>query len=1065
MQLEKIRFENLNSLTGPWEIDLTAPEYLSNGIFAIVGPTGSGKSTILDAISLALYGRTPRVKKITGTNNEVMAHGTGHCYAEVEFRTENGRYRARFSQGRKKNSPHGKLDKVERLIADTTTGTMLTNNKSTDAATEIQNIIAMDFKEFTRSVLLAQGDFDAFLKADPSERAPILERITGTDIYTTISIAVHERKKVEQIRLDHLKSEIQNIAVLDKNEEKEITAQLTAKNNELESIKTQTKTFTAQLDFWNRYEKTQREIADWDSQLETIEKKEKHFASDATRLQRFVKTKPIEPEYQDFVRKKNNLAEKSNKLINKQNDKQKQTVIHATQKAACESALKLYENAREEKDQLNDILKKVRILDLQIKNHDKEIQTLQKELNIKDTERKTFEKTISDTKNKQEKNTARVEILKQYFQDHAMDVKLQTDLKSLRERIENFNAEQKSLVEKVNEYKDAGKDLEQTQKPLEKELKKLYDKDLFSFPEESKDNLAALLEHFEQKENEFQIEKSRLDAEMIYLASVRNLEESRKHLLDGKPCPLCGSLEHPYAHENVPDSDKNAQDLKHVDDSLKILRDQMKSVQKILSQKMNLEQKEKEVVRLKKECDKLQKQQEKKQKSLRTEVLEYGSEFEGHEISSKTLDALSKRRDTWTDFKNEEQKLQKEQAGLNETLKGAEDAKTRTTDEVAKINEKLESVEASSILMKNERENIFGDKNCDEEENKAVQNATKYEIESNLKKTQFMKTEKIVAILVSEIETLTLEVQKSDSELRVIEPEIKQKIVDAGFSDENDYLDARKTAADADALAATQTQLKNERMSVQTLLDNGAKTLEQLKTEPQPEKSREELQTILKEFQDVQSIILEDTIKMDLLLKNNEAQQKLQRDGKEKVVTQEKEYYRFKILNDLIGAHDGKTFRNFAQGLTLDQLIAHANEQLKILHDRFRLVRACRGKDRDELEIEVCDLLQGNEIRSAKNLSGGESFLVSLALALGLSDMLSRNMNIGSFFLDEGFGTLDEETLEAALGALSRLRQSGKLIGIISHVNALKERISTQIELQPIAGGISRVAGPGVKQL
>jgi exonuclease SbcC len=164
-------------------------------------------------------------------------------------------------------------------------------------------------------------------------------------------------------------------------------------------------------------------------------------------------------------------------------------------------------------------------------------------------------------------------------------------------------------------------------------------------------------------------------------------------------------------------------------------------------------------------------------------------------------------------------------------------------------------------------------------------------------------------------------------------------------------------------------------------------------------------------------------------------------------------------LHVLIGSADGKKYRNFAQGITFDMMVRHANVQLAKLSDRYLLTL-----DKDApLELFVMDNYQAGEKRSTKNLSGGESFLVSLALALGLSSMASRKVRVDSLFLDEGFGTLDEETLSAALETLASLHQDGKLIGVISHVGALKERIPTQIEVIPQAHGRSRLKGPGCR--
>ncbi|MFN6129294.1 MAG: SbcC/MukB-like Walker B domain-containing protein, partial [Planctomycetota bacterium] len=156
---------------------------------------------------------------------------------------------------------------------------------------------------------------------------------------------------------------------------------------------------------------------------------------------------------------------------------------------------------------------------------------------------------------------------------------------------------------------------------------------------------------------------------------------------------------------------------------------------------------------------------------------------------------------------------------------------------------------------------------------------------------------------------------------------------------------------------------------------------------------------------------------------------------------------------------DGKKYRKFAQGLTFEQLIQFANRQLQRITDRYLLVPDPAPEK--PLELSVMDRYHAGEIRTTKNLSGGEGFLISLALALGLSQMASHKSRVDSLFLDEGFGTLDEEALDVALNTLSDLQQEGKLIGVISHVPALKERISTQIQVSPVGSGRSVLEGPG----
>ena len=213
MRILKIRFKNLNSLVGQWEIDLTHRAYASDGIFAITGPTGAGKTTILDAVCLALYGRTPRLNKVTKAANEIMSRQTGECFAEVTFETQVGRFRCHWSQHRARKKPDGELQPPRHEIADADSGKIF-EEKLRGVAEQIETATGMDFDRFTRSMLLAQGGFAAFLQAAPDERAPILEQITGTEIYSEISVRVHERRSEERKKLEILLAELAGMQIL-----------------------------------------------------------------------------------------------------------------------------------------------------------------------------------------------------------------------------------------------------------------------------------------------------------------------------------------------------------------------------------------------------------------------------------------------------------------------------------------------------------------------------------------------------------------------------------------------------------------------------------------------------------------------------------------------------------------------------------------------------------------------------------------------------------------------------------------------------------------------------------
>ncbi|HPS94920.1 MAG TPA: AAA family ATPase, partial [Deltaproteobacteria bacterium] len=237
MKILEVRFKNLNSLFGEWHIDFTHPDYASDGIFAITGPTGAGKTTILDAVCLGLYGRTPRLDKVTKSSNEVMSRQSGECFAEVTFETQQGRYRCHWSQHRARKRPDGELQPAKHEVSEADTGIVL-ESRITQVGEFIEQATGMDFEQFTRSMLLAQGGFAAFLQASPDKRAPILEQITGTEIYTLISMKVHERRAEEHDRLESMLSELKGIQVLSPEEEKDLQtglAERLAREAELDS--------------------------------------------------------------------------------------------------------------------------------------------------------------------------------------------------------------------------------------------------------------------------------------------------------------------------------------------------------------------------------------------------------------------------------------------------------------------------------------------------------------------------------------------------------------------------------------------------------------------------------------------------------------------------------------------------------------------------------------------------------------------------------------------------------------------------------------------------------------
>ncbi|MCP3704501.1 MAG: AAA family ATPase, partial [Alteromonas sp.] len=192
MRILTLRLKNLNALKGEWKIDFTQSPFIDNGLFAITGPTGAGKTTLLDAICLALYHQTPRLGPISTSNNDIMTRGTAECLAEVEFDIKGKAYRAFWSMRRARGKVDGDLQSADVELAEVESGKVLATQVRPKSE-EIEKLTGLDFARFTKSMMLSQGDFAAFLNANEADRAELLEELTGTEIYGQISQAVHQQ--------------------------------------------------------------------------------------------------------------------------------------------------------------------------------------------------------------------------------------------------------------------------------------------------------------------------------------------------------------------------------------------------------------------------------------------------------------------------------------------------------------------------------------------------------------------------------------------------------------------------------------------------------------------------------------------------------------------------------------------------------------------------------------------------------------------------------------------------------------------------------------------------------
>lgn len=1050
MRILKLSLANLNSLTGVWEIDFTHPDYVNEGLFAITGPTGAGKSTILDAICLGLYGQTPRLGRITKADNDIMSRQAGECWAEVSFATEQGQYRAYWYQHKARKAPDGGLQNARHELSELTSGRIIEEKLSLvpNAVTELSGL---DFERFTRSVLLAQGQFAAFLHADDNQRSALLEQLTGTDIYAQISKRVYQRNKEEKEQLGQLKIRLGDIHLLS-------TAERTALEQQLEQLEA---TATEHEQAFERCQQAARwveRLQQLDVEIQHLEQDEQalthHQTQFAAKQAALTADEAVRPLASDIRQHDRLDAELQTVCSSLTQTEQRFEELHMQLEAAVcalNAAQQRLEHARSARQQHEPLLDEASRLDQEIEFLRQREQELTQELQRVQHEHEHQTSAVSALKATLATTVTRLQELDVWIASHQEDQHLGDQIARLNAHIEQYQA------------------LEQHATVLAEQRRQLHTDYESLSRRPSSDEHRHQVEQLNQTLIELTETRDSVQSQLEQVRLAQRFAEQRTILHSGRPCPLCGASEHPMTQQPHTDESLAAQ-REALEDQMQTLTQRVATTQTqhnelAIQQAVNVQEQRMQLSALKQQGEQVQQAidstiQQRDQLVERWQPLlqRYLSAIKepSEQVLLSLVQVLQQVYATFNQHMANRETLFQQSQRMTHQLSEQTRALQRNAADVERLTEQSIQHQQRLATQRAARQLLLEGKPTATVRKQLINALQSSEQGFSQATEQHQACKNQQLTLQRDIEHLTQRQRSLEQQLNQLRESLDTHVQRLGFANrellQQALLDEATYRVYREQSQALQQQAQVLTTRRETLLNQ--RTEAQTKQPENPHHNAQqmrELKDTLNQLRQTQGA-LQQRLREDATAQHKYAAIQAQ------VEAQQLTQYDWSTLNEMIGSQDGKNYRNFAQGLTFAVMIDYANQKLSKMTDRYLLLH----DHKHGLSLHVIDDYQGGEIRSTKNLSGGESFIVSLALALGLAQMASSRVRVDSLFLDEGFGTLDPETLEVALDTLASLRQEGKMIGLISHVGALQERIATQLVVVPGPGGHSRLEGPGV---
>ena len=1138
MKILRVRFCNLNSLRGEHEVDFGNSPLADAGLFAITGPTGAGKTTILDAITLALYGQVPRHDG--GGPEAVMSHGTGESWAEVEFQAGGAVYRAKWGQHRARRKPDGPLQdpkmelsqRPDPLTADAQ-WPILESYKIRVPA-RVAEISGLEYRQFLRSVLLAQGEFTRFLKSSAGERAQLLEKLTDTRKYSDISKAAYERAKQETQQVETLRAGLAGVVLLAADEVAELEADVQELAQHLQKATTE-----------------QHRLAEaqaWHSRLQELAGQQQRSQSRLHQLAAEAET--LTPVRQRVARHEQALPFQTPWALLRQADEQHQRLGVETERlrqqvpqlqaalaaartaraAAAEAHAAAAEAHREQQPRLNEADK----LDSLVAVAETKLREQRQEYEAKNERCKQLKAATEAAGSRLRALRQQLDQVQEWLTQHRPLQELGEALPTLAGNLQDWDHLRAELGQ-----------LLRTETVLQRRLTAAEAAAAQSRTEAAaataqlattggqqraatarRDQWHTRLHRHEAvlRQQYADLERAHHDLRRLVQAHglILSHEAAREHLTEGEPCPLCGATEHPFAAGGLgvsPDSMQSDQAREEaLGHRVRALNTRLNRVQALVVMLENngghlladaalpplAEAEEAEAPAQVRELSQQMSARQQRQQELALALANAQSRVQQATDQHRELtQEIGQVRIELADAREREPLVRGQLASLCSSfgLKFTDENGPELLEQLKRLGtefqaqqkaqaeaEKALAAEQAS-LTGNEAQKVELQAWLHTRKNELVTQHAAIEADKQQRQTLFAGSD--VAAARERLETALRRAeqqlaeadqqqQRHETALAGAETQLRQREQDA--AEQAQTRDVRCAALVAglrtaglppaptalaerllpdDVAQRLTQQLARHDQAMAAVQHALTETAQQLQTEAGKALSAEPAETIARQLHANR----EQLAAFNQQLGQRQERLNGHRSGLARHAAlateldrQQQEARRWRQLAEVIGSADGKKFSEFAQGLTLARLVDLANRHLVRLTDRYRI----RRNPAEHLDLLVLDEYQAGSTRSMNSLSGGESFLVSLALALGLSELAGRKTQIDTLFIDEGFGTLDPDALDVALTALEMLQGTGKTIGIISHVEALKERVSTQINVRKGAGGVSTIRVVGL---